>query len=56
MTGLPSGRVPDDLRRMNAFMGQAASQVSISEVASSVDDYLHFVYQYLAARLQRFNS
>ncbi|CAE7275571.1 unnamed protein product [Symbiodinium sp. CCMP2592] len=51
MTGLKSGHVPDDLRRMNAFMGLAASQVSISEVASSVDDYLHFVYQYLAEPL-----
>ncbi|CAE7199728.1 unnamed protein product [Symbiodinium microadriaticum] len=51
MPGLRSGQVPEDLRRMNAFMGQAASQVSFSEVASSVDDYLHFVYQYLAEPL-----
>ncbi|OLP80108.1 hypothetical protein AK812_SmicGene39525 [Symbiodinium microadriaticum] len=31
MPGLRSGQVPEDLRRMNAFMGQAASQVSFSE-------------------------
>ena len=53
MPGLKSGKVPEDLRRMNAFLHPPSES---SDAVTSVDEYLHFVYQFLATSLSICNT
>ena len=52
MPGLQDGKVPQDLRRLNAFVQADKGAATISDSAASVEDFLHFVYQFLAASQQ----
>ena len=52
MPGLQDGKVPQDLRRLNAFVQAEKGAAAISDSAASVEDFLHFVYQFLAASQQ----